>query len=146
LTVNEIIIKKEAAGKRLVYAGFGALANCDCSQSALDPAYFTSPPSTAFVSGNTNINVFNNGGNTTITIRSDIPDSISTVCLPNDGYSKCGLRQITFVDKTTGLTVGTWPYKGFSWSAPILTHNPATAVPGTTILTVKVSLQNWPQV
>jgi len=80
------------------YAGFGALANCDCSTTSFEPAYFTTAPSTVFVSGNTNISAYNNSSNTNITIRSDIPDSISTVCNPNDGYSKCGLRQITFVD------------------------------------------------
>jgi hypothetical protein len=40
-----------------------------------------------------------------------MPDTISTVCTPFDGISKCGARAIRFLDGTNSITL---PYKGFS--------------------------------
>jgi hypothetical protein len=40
---NEIILVQQNAANKLVFCGFGALADCDCSQSSFDPARFTTP-------------------------------------------------------------------------------------------------------
>jgi hypothetical protein len=50
IQVNEIILVQQTAANSLSFCGFGALAECNCSQSSFDPARFTTPPATPFAS------------------------------------------------------------------------------------------------
>jgi hypothetical protein len=95
------------------FCGFGVLADCDCATSSLNPALFTTMPTSLFVSA-TSISVKSTDGIQSIAFNTQIPDTVSSVCGSADGFSKCGLgpRYVSFKDKMTGLMV-TFPYKGF---------------------------------
>ena len=75
-TVNEIIIRNEDYDEKLMYAGIGVFANCDCNTSSFNPAHFVSAQS-AFVTGNTNRDVYHTAPATNITINSNLRDTIS---------------------------------------------------------------------
>jgi hypothetical protein len=60
-----------------------------------------------------------------------IPDTISSVCGNADGFSKCKRVITSLIDKIAGLTVTTYPYKGWtaSTTSSILTLEPGQADP-----------------
>jgi hypothetical protein len=73
-------------------------------------------------------------------------DTVSSVCGNADGFTKCGLRTLVFTDKMTGFQI-TFPYKGFELNSDQsgLTLSP-TKAPPTSVLSVTIKLDNYPQV
>ena len=126
------------------FCGFGALGDCDCSQSSLDPKHFTVPPATAFASL-TSVTVKSIDTVQKFKFNLQQPDTVSTVCGNGDGISKCGERLLSFTDKQTSLPIGNWPYKGYSFdpSNSELTLNPGEA-DANSVITVKISLISYP--
>ena len=51
-----------------------------------------------------------------ITLNIHPKDTVSAACDNADGTTLCGLRELVFTDKSTGLQV-TSPHKGFEWNA-----------------------------
>jgi hypothetical protein len=115
IQANEIIVVQQTAGKNLYFGGFGALSDCDCSKSQLDPSLFTIPP-TILLASITSLKVKSTDAVQNILISAQIPDTVSSSCAPADGVSKCGPRSLNFTDKTTGVPVTNWPYMGFFWN------------------------------
>ena len=70
-------------------------------------------------------------------------DTVSSVCVNADGFTKCGQRTLVFTDKMTGFKI-TFPFKGFELNSDQseLTLSPAKATP-TCVLTVTVELDNY---
>jgi hypothetical protein len=50
IQANEIILVQQNAAYNLRFCGFGALSDCNCSQSSFDTLLFTTPPATPFAS------------------------------------------------------------------------------------------------
>lgn len=42
-----------------------------------------------------------------------MPDTVSTVCRPYDGVTKCGARTLSVFDKDSGTDISNQIYKGF---------------------------------
>ena len=89
---NEIIAEQQTGGYDLVFCGFGALADCDCSTSTFETTVTPELPPSLNIVSTDNIKTF-----TLIT-----PDTISSVCGNADGFSFCGERVISIEDKLTG--------------------------------------------
>jgi hypothetical protein len=132
LEANEIIAAQSTPGKDLGFCGFGALSDCDCSKSSFQSSLFTptTPPViTSAASSNHNLAL-----ETSISLKSTdatqtfyIPDTISSVCGNADGFSKCIRSNTSLIDKLTGLSVTSYPYKGWtaSTTSSTLTLDPS---------------------
>lgn len=130
----------------LAMAGMGILSSCDCSKSSFSPKLILLPAkpfasATTLTTSYTDLPI-------SITFNTRMPDTVSCVCGPADGFTKCGLgpRVISFKDKETGELV-TFPYRGFDWDAAlsVLTLDPAQTS-GTCVLTATLQLVNYPAV
>jgi len=129
----------------LAFCGFGALGDCDCSQSSLDPNHFSVPP--ASFASQTSVTVKSTDTQQKFKFNLQQPDTVSTVCGNGDGLSKCGERVLSFTDKQTSLPITAWPYKGYSFdpSNSELTLNPGEA-DANSVITAKISLVSYPAV
>jgi hypothetical protein len=87
IQANEIIVVQQTAGKNLYFSGFGALSDCDCSKSQLDPSLFTIPP-TILLASITSLKVKSTDAVQNILISAQIPDTVSSSCAPADGVAK----------------------------------------------------------
>ena len=132
----------------LAMAGFSILSDCDCSLSSFNPALISPYAATVTFASSTTLNTKSTDPPVIITFNTQMPDTVSSVCGPADGFTKCGLgpRVMSFKDKDTGNPV-TFPYKGFTWNAVlwVLTLDPAQTA-GTCVLTATLSLVNYPTV
>ncbi len=147
LEANEIIAAQSTPNNDLGFCGFGALSDCDCSKSSFQSYLFT--PTTSAASSDHNLAL-----ETSISLQSTdatqtfyIPDTISSVCGNADGFSKCIRSNTSLIDKLTGLTVTTYPYKGWtaSTASSTLTLDPAQADPHSEF-TLTMSLSAAPSV
>jgi len=50
IQAKEIIVVQQTKDLNLIFSGFGALSDCDCSKSQFDPSLFTTMPTTLLVS------------------------------------------------------------------------------------------------
>jgi hypothetical protein len=133
---NKIIVTRPGNDMTLAMAGISILSDCDCSTSSFNPTQFTTTPATPFVSV-TSISVQKTSLVQTITFNKQFPDTISSVCGSADGFTKCGVRSVSFYD--SGVLISTFPYKGFIWddTTSIGTLDPAQ-VPASWVITAKL--------
>ena len=131
---NEIILVQQSAVNSLRFCGFGALSDCNCSQSSFDPARFTTPQ-TPLVSV-TSLQIKSSDGVQTIQFTQVI-DTVSS----SNGCTSCGPRLFSFMDKLNGLVISQWPYRGYSFDEITfkLTLDP-TQADATSVLTATISL------
>lgn len=85
---------------------------------------------------------------TIVTLNSQTEDTVSKNCGLKDGYSFCGPRTFNFYDRTAGLTIQGWPYKGWTFDkvSSKLTVIPSPLCLGTNEIDVSISLDNFPQI
>ena len=84
----------------------------------------------------------------TIKFNPLIQDTVSSTCGTADGFTKCGLRQIFFTDKSSGLVISSWPYDAFYWD-PVshnLKVNPESASKAKSVFTATLGLVSQPKV
>ena len=115
LQANEIIVEQQNPTNKLVFCGFGVLADCSCSQTSFDYSLFTTSLAITLLS-TTSLSLQITDSVQSISIT-QVPDTVSSVCGSADGFAHCGPRSLTFKDKLTGITISTWPYRGYNFDA-----------------------------
>jgi hypothetical protein len=96
----------------------------------------------------TTLSLLPNDSIQTIKFNPLIPDTVSSTCGTADGFTKCGLRQIFFTDKSYGFVISSWPYKAFDWDpmSHTLKVNPALATMAKSVFTATLGLVSQPKV
>ena len=109
---TKIILKKAGTSVKLVFCSIGVIAtlsplSCSCEDttfSALKPFLSISA-----------LTMKTSERQTIVKLNSQIDDNVSMRCGLKDGYSQCGPRTFNFYDRSAGVTVLGWPYKGWTF-------------------------------